>query len=265
LKKTFVALQFCLLLFSLGCSRLPQKESLEPSVVSEPETVKTVSQKKATAKMAIIIDDAGHNLRALDAMLNLPVRLNVAVLPRLYYSKKIAETLHENGFEILLHQPMEPLNVEVDPGPGAIYTTMTEDEVVKTLEENFKQIPHLVGINNHMGSKVTSNKGLMEIVLRTTNKNNLFFIDSVTARSQANEAAKEVGVSIQSRDIFIDNDKDIELIKKQIRRLKDIAQKEGKAIGIGHFFPVTIQAIAQVLPELEAEGVEIVPVSQLLD
>ena len=98
-----------------------------------------------------------------------------------------------------------------------------------------------------MGSKVTSDKELMEIVLKVTYQNQLFFVDSVTTRSKVQEAAEAVGVSVERRDIFIDNDRNVAAIKKQLRQLKQVALKNGEAIGIGHFYPVTIKAIAEVL------------------
>lgn len=254
----------------LGCARTPEKVRLPEQTPVKPEETIVAEEKPGeasipvyTAKVAFIIDDAGHNLKALDETLALPVPVNVAVLPRLGYSKKIAQSLHDNGFEIILHQPMEPKGAGIDPGPGAIYTGMTEEEIKKILEENFKAVPHLVGLNNHMGSKATADQTVMEVVLRTASENNLFFIDSVTSRSKVNEAAENVGVRVLERDIFLDNEKDPAYIKNQIRKLKRVALKKGQAVGIGHFFPVTIQSISEMLPEFEAEGIQVVPVSKL--
>lgn len=259
----------------VGCSRTPKKVVLPSTPITPEETVvpskkvaslpQSVSPQDVQARVAIIIDDAGHNLKPMQSLLALPVRFDIAILPRLKYSKEIANQLHQAGFEIMLHQPMEPKNSQIDPGPGAIYATMTAEQIENVLEENFKSIPHLVGLNNHMGSKATSNQNVMEAVLKTALTHNLFFIDSVTARSKVKEAAEVVGVSILSRDIFLDNDKDPELIKRQMQKLKKIALRDGSAIGIGHFFPVTIDAIAEVLPDYQESGVLIVPVSQLIE
>ncbi len=273
----------------LGCARPPQKEPASlPSVVtptvpekSEPVVVATppvevvqvtppkvappAEVKAKVAKVAIIIDDAGHNLKPMGALLALPVRFNVAVLPRLRHSKTIAEKLHEAGYEIMLHQPMEPIGEGTDPGPGAIRVTMKAEEITNVLEENFKSVPNLVGFNNHMGSKATADQAVMETVLKTALAHKLFFIDSVTSKSKVKEAAEVMGISIRQRDVFLDNEKDIEVIKQQLRQLKKIALKKGSAIGIGHFFPVTVAAIAEVVPEFEADGVEIVPASQLVN
>lgn len=260
MKRSFVFIQICFFLFVLGCSRLPRNSTVVEIGPTPLQPVVPIDLD--LPKVAIIIDDAGHNLRAMENLLSLPVRFNIAVLPRLKYSKEIAETLNESGYEIMLHQPMEPKGA-VNPGPGAIFTTMTEDEIVAVLEENFKTIPHLVGLNNHMGSKATSNQEIMETVLKTTKANQLFFVDSLTTRSKVKEAAEVVGMKVPERDIFLDNELELEAIKQQMRKLKKIALKEGQAIGIGHFYPVTIQAIADVLPEFEEDGVQIVPVSKI--
>lgn len=274
MKQFLIWSQLFFILFSAGCARPPQKQTVSapvavpPAVVEPaeiPAPVKPPIPKKTKARVAIIIDDAGHNLKPMSVLLNLPVRFDIAVLPKLKYSKEVAEQLYAAGYEIMLHQPMEPKNASIDPGPGAILTDMNEEQIQAILEENIKSIPNLVGVNNHMGSKATSSLSIMEVVLKTTEKNKLFFIDSLTSRSKVKEAAEAVGVSVAARDIFLDNDKNPEAIKKQLRKLKNVALSKGSAIGIGHFFPVTIQSISEILPEFEEEGVEVVPVSQLIE
>lgn len=290
MKKLAVLFSFVFLFSAAGCGKgptvkLPKEGAVVPQeVVISPEKGKPAKPQKiakkkgkapksaepvvrapgSPARVAIIIDDAGHNLKALQPILNLPVKINVAILPRLKYSREIAEKLHENGNEVMLHQPMEPDN-KMNPGPGAILTSMKDEEIVETLSKNLAGVPYLAGVNNHMGSKATADERVMEDVLKTTSQRKLFFVDSVTTQSKVREAATAVGVKVGTRDVFLDNDKDPEAIKRQVRRLKDLALKRGSAIGIGHFFPGTIQAIADVLPELQQDGVEVVPVSQLIE
>lgn len=216
-------------------------------------------------RVAIILDDAGHNTQLLDETLNLPFKVNVAILPRLKHSKEIAGTLHQKGYELLLHQPMEPSN-GMDPGPGAILTAMSDEEIQKTLLKNLEAVPHISGVNNHMGSKATTDKRVMEAVLVTASQKKLFFIDSLTAPSKVKEASKSVPQArLEARDLFLDNERDVEAIKKQLRKLKEIAVKQGEAIAIGHFYPETLQALAEMAPEFEKEGIRVVPVSQLVD
>ncbi len=274
MKRYLILFQTLFLLVAIGCSRAPQKTALPPvdsvaigtkevAVIPLPE--KKIPVLKAKALVAIIIDDAGHNLRPMEALSSLPVRFNIAVLPRLKYSKKVARDLYEQGYEIMLHQPMEPKNSAIDPGPGAILVSMNAEEISKILEENFAGIPHLVGFNNHMGSKATMDQTVMEAVLRAGKKSNLFFIDSLTSASKVKAAAKVVDVNILTRDIFLDNERDLNKIKTQLRKLKKVALEKGAAIGIGHFYPLTIQAIEEILPEYEQDQVAIVPVSQFLE
>lgn len=257
----------CAILAVTGCGRVGPSVRLpaEGKVLPQEITLPPVAKPETLARVAIIIDDAGHNLKALPDVLNLPAKVNVAILPGLEHSKEIAEKLHEKGFELMLHQPMEPNSSEMNPGPGAILTSMTDEEIARTLKKNIESLPHISGVNNHMGSKATADKRVMASVLKTTAEQKLFFVDSLTSRSKVREAATEVGVKVGRRDIFIDNEKNPEAIKKQVRQLKKIALKHGQAIGIGHFYPMTLQAIAEVLPELEKDGVQVVPVSKLIE
>ena len=99
--------------------------------------------------------------------LEFPGKLSIAVIPRLAYSKEVAELTHQHGKTVMLHQPMQPLG-KADPGSGAIYVDMSDKDVRKTLNDNLDSIPHVVGFNNHMGSAATSG-GKIEITFGKLN------------------------------------------------------------------------------------------------
>jgi len=219
------------------------------------------------AKVAIVIDDLGLDIERLRDILDIDAPIAVAVLPFLPYSREIAEEASLSGREVLLHLPMEPKDsANNDPGEGAVFTYMSEAEVAGQVRKDIAAIPHIVGINNHMGSKFTENEKLMKIVLETAKERNLFFLDSKTTnKSAAHRLAKEMGLKTASRHVFLDNNKDdVEYIKGQILELIEIAKKRGAAVGIGHPHQTTITAIKEMLPMLN-EDVEVVPLSPLID
>jgi len=217
------------------------------------------------ARVAIIIDDVGYNERALPDAIALTVPVDFAVLPHLPYTQRLAKRLSRAGFEIMLHQPMEPVSHTMDPGPGSIGAEMTREQIKATLAENLQQVPAARGANNHMGSKATASRRLMEIVLPILAQRGLFFVDSLTtSRSVCWQVSKDLGIPIVARDVFLDNVRNREPIIAQLQKLKRLALRRGEAIGIGHFHPVTLLTLEEIAPSFEEEGIEFVFVSEII-
>ncbi len=231
----------------------------------EVELPKEIPVIKKT-RVALIIDDVGTVRRPADAMLEVPARLTWAVLPFTPYAEEYIQAAKERGFEIILHLPMEPIDRRNNPGPGVIKGEWTETEIIEQLEVNLNQVPGAVGVNNHMGSAGTADERLMDIILKYIKDKNIFFVDSMTSdRSVGEVVARRHQVSFNKRDVFIDNQEDIKSKKRALRELMKIALKKGEAIGIGHVRDGTAEAIIEMLPEFEKAGIEIVPVSELID
>jgi len=218
------------------------------------------------AKVAIVIDDMGRDIRRLRDILEIDAPISIAVLPFLPYSKDIATVAGSKGREVLLHLPMEPKDSNNnDPGKGAVFTDMTEAQVTEQVRRDIEAVPYITGVNNHMGSRFTEDERLMRIVLNIAKTKNLFFLDSkTTSKSTGYRLAKEMEVKTASRQVFLDNEEDINYIKGQILELVEIAKKRGSAIAIGHPHPSTIAALKEMIPLLNKD-VDIVTVSSLID
>ena len=133
-------------------------------------------------RIALIIDDIGYSLSHARQFLNLGIPITFAILPRLVYSYELALEIHDNGHEILLHQPMEPYNVEsFDPGPGALYVGDGPDRIKRIIEKNISGVPYAAGVNNHMGSRFTETYKEIREALKFVRENGLFFVDSLTS------------------------------------------------------------------------------------
>jgi polysaccharide deacetylase 2 family uncharacterized protein YibQ len=161
---------------------------------------------------------------------------------------------------------MEPLDYpETDPGEGALLSTMTPDQLIGQLKRNLNVVPFVVGVNNHMGSKLTQDAARMRHVLTVLKKQDLFFVDSYTsADSRCAQTAKRLGLKFARRHVFLDHVQDTHAIRFQIRRLISLANKQGKAIGIGHPYPVTWQVLKEDLKKINTQ-VRIVPVSTIVE
>tara|TARA_R100000750_G_scaffold54621_1_gene40419 strand:- start:298 stop:669 length:372 start_codon:yes stop_codon:yes gene_type:complete len=94
----------------------------------------------------------------------------------------------------------------------------------------------------------------------------LFFVDSRTSgRSVAQQVARQQGLANAGRDIFLDNERDLVKINAQFNKLIRLARQRGQAIAIGHPYPETVHYLQQVLPLMDDAGIQVVPVSSLLD
>jgi len=189
---------------------------------------------KSLGNLVFFIDDAGNNLRELEPFLSLPGPLTIAVLPGLPHSAEAARRIRASGKEVFLHQPMEAIGAQ-NPGPGAIYSGMSAEEIRSILRRNIAEVGPVVGINNHQGSRITMDRDAMETILSFCAENNLLFLDSrTTADTVAPFIASRLGIKIGERDVFIDNEQDRESMLSYITGGLSRAQRNGKAVMIGH-------------------------------
>lgn len=213
-------------------------------------------------RIAIVIDDVGYNKKALHTALSIKRPVTYAVLPHLAYSQRLAATLSDAGYLIILHQPMEATK-NLDTGPGAIMMDMTEQQIRETLEANLQSIPQARGVNNHMGSAVTADATLVRVILGQVNRSGLFFLDSVTGQTVCSTVAAEMGIPIYTRDVFLDNTHEKQYIDGQLNQLIDVAFNRGWAVGIGHFHPVTMETIHDKLDDFDRQGIKLVYLNEL--
>ncbi len=216
-------------------------------------------------RIALIIDDIGFSPCRAKQFLGLDIPITYSILPRLHYSRSLASEIHHAGHEIMLHQPMEPFNPEVDPGPGALYVGDGAERIVGVMEENISEIPFATGVNNHMGSRFTACRKEMRRALEVIKGKDLFFVDSLTSsRSKAYETARSLHMVTACRNIFLDTRLNENDISMQLRRLRRRAFQFGEAIGIGHPFPETARAVGRFVKSLEKSNIILAHVSDLL-
>jgi len=236
-----------------------------PTSEATPLPKVTPKRKRASGSgdIVLIIDDLGFDGQPLDRLMALDPNINASILPNGTRTAEFARRLNARGFEILCHLPMEPRGGET-PGRNAILTSMSDDEIARVTRENIQAVPHAVGVNNHMGSRATSDRRVMTSVLRALPEE-LYFIDSRTAAgSVAEDVARELNVPTAARHVFLDDVATEGAVRKQLRELAEAAEKRGVAIGIGHPYPVTMRVLAEELPELRARGFRLVRASEVV-
>lgn len=225
-------------------------------------------QENKPNKLAVIIDDFGNDQKGTEEMLNLPVKITVAVMPFLPTSKKDAEAAHKQGHDVIIHMPMEPKQGRSSwLGPGAILSSLADEEIRKRMEEAIDSVPYAVGINNHMGSKVTGDERVMSIVLDVCRERGLFFVDSKTNyHSVVGKLAAKKGLPSIANDIFLDDVHTVQHVSKQLQTAAQHAEERTSCIAIGHvgvYGIRTAEALKGTIPELQKK-VEFVGISDLV-
>lgn len=233
--------------------------------ITAGEERQTSLQSPGPAYLAIVIDDLGNEYSRDIQSVHLPGPVACAMLPRTPYAAELAEAAHLHGKEVILHQPMEPLGNQ-DPGPGALFRTTGKADFVTILMENLASIPHVSGVNNHMGSLLTGQTQQMGWMMKALQKRGeLFFVDSRTDyRSKAQRAASYYQIPQTRRDVFLDNDQQEAAISEQLRLAIRKAKETGSALAIGHPYQATFNVLKRQLPELERHGVVLVSVAELI-
>ncbi len=221
---------------------------------------------RSSPQLALIIDDGGYNMENFKEMLGIGKPITYAILPFTPHAREAALLAHREGSEVMLHLPMEPHNGEQYAlEKDTVRIGMESRQVQKILEDALKQVPHVRGINNHMGSKATEDPQVMEALMQVLKKEGLYFIDSNTSfQTLGPEMARKAGVASRRNDQFIDREKKIEAIKNAIRLAMRKAKQEGRAVAIGHPHPLTARAIKEMISEIEKEGIRLVFASEVV-
>lgn len=234
----------------------------------QPAADKRQGEMKPDKKVAIIIDDFGNGQGGTEEMLSLPIKLTVAIMPFLPTSKTDAELAHKQGHDVIVHMPMEPK--QGNPkwlGPGAITSNMSNEEIRKRVEEAIDNVPYAVGMNNHMGSKITGDERIMSIVLEVCRERGLFFVDSKTNyHSVVGKLAVQMGMPPVANNIFLDDRHTVSHVSKQMKAVETWASEHQNCVTIGHVGvqgKKTAEAIRQSITGMQ-NSVSFVGISDLV-
>ncbi len=246
---------------STETASVPILASPKPQV--PPNAPSAGESAKGPPRIAIVIDDMGVDRRRTARALKLPGRVTFSFLP---YAKDIqaqADQARAEGHDVMLHVAMEPESAEIDPGPNVLLTGLPDDELRASLDWNLRQMTGYAGVNNHMGSRFTRDLASMRVVMAELRARGLFFLDSLTSRdSVGSRTAREAGVPVVRRDVFIDHRDDPDFVAAQLAKVARLAKKSGLAVAIGHPRDHTLAALEAWLPEMQAAGFVLIGVSE---
>ncbi len=235
------------------------------AVLPRPAPVPAAASTPAPAGVvAIIFDDAGATLAQLEPVLALGRAVTVAVLPGLPASTAVAERAGAAGVQVILHLPLEAEESERALGPGGVTTAMSDGASAAQVRAGLDGLPGVVGVSGHMGSRATADRRVMAAVLSVVRERGLFFVDSrTTIETVGAIVAREMGIPVAERAVFLDNEDDPAYITAQVRRVIELARQRGSAVAIGHVQKQTAEVLRGLLSEFDRAGIVFVPVSML--
>jgi len=248
-------------------------EKTEDKSVSTPDMTAIESYKYTWSKtdamppVVIIIDDFGQNAgQLLDDFSALPEEIAFSILPDLPYTQTAARLAGRTNHETLIHIPMQALDHKANPGKRYLQTGMDKYAISDLLQDFYAQIPNAIAANNHMGSEVTADLSTMISILEELDNLGLYFLDSATTnKSAAFTAAKNLGLKIGKRDIFLDvpDNSDATIINK----IEGLAKYKGRnepVVIITHCHNrEKLNALQKFLTQIDNMGIELISVSKL--
>ena len=218
-----------------------------------------------TPRLAIIIDDLGSDRSVAEAVFALGYPLTVSVLPNHEQSTEIDQEARRRGFEVMLHLPMQSVANET-PEAQELRPGMAASDVTAMLDQFLQSVPDASGVNNHQGSQATADPALMDELMPALRDHRLFYVDSrTTAATVAYETAQDFGVRSAFRNVpFLDDVAEVPAVRKQLELALREARQKGQAVAIGHPHAATLEALREVLPKAQSEGIRLVHVSELV-
>ncbi len=253
--------------FSFDYSESSKSLQLEVKVMDRVTHRLTFLYPESRSRVAIVIDDLGKESRISREILDWDLPLTLSILPFTPHAKSIASEAHQKGRDVILHLPMEPHGYpKIQPGEGALLEKMNGEGLLRQLSKDIEGIPYIKGVSNHMGSRLMEDPEKMKIILSELKRRKLFFFDSrTTPQTMGLQTAKSLGLRASERSLFLDNSQKEEDIKQQLENLILLALSKGKAIAIGHPHPSTIKSLREMIPKMQEMGIEIVPLSDLIE
>ncbi|MSN96721.1 divergent polysaccharide deacetylase family protein [Campylobacter sp. FMV-PI01] len=231
----------------------PKKQKLEIPPQNNAIKTDSVQQTKSNKpKLVIIIDDVSLKSH-VDEIKNINLKLTPSIFPPTKHHKNTPKFAKE--FEcFMIHLPLEAINFN-SPEIGTLTTKSTKDEIEKTIKNIRKNFPNAKFINNHTGSKFTSDEKSMTMLFEALLKHDFIFLDSKTINtSKVKKVAQKFNQPYIVRDLFLDHENDIKAIKKKLKNSVEMAKKKGFAIVIGHPKSNTFKALKnsdEILKDVE--------------
>lgn len=218
-------------------------------------------------KIALVIGGMGLSEAPTRlAVQRLPSAVSLAFTP---YGENLQDWVSQAraaGHEVLLELPMEPYDYpENDPGPHALLTSLSAAENTDRLEWIMSRFSGYAGVINYFGGKFSTSEAALGPVMAELKGRGLMIVDNQSAsRSRISDIANQINMPFVAAATQVDKDLTSAGIDAQLSELEKKALAEGFAAGVGAPLPLTIERIALWAEQLKARGINLVPVTALI-
>ncbi len=236
------------------------KISACPVKAKQLKRVKKIDKKHPI--LAIIMDDIGTK-EQVEKLLALEMKITPSIFPST--QKHLHTPEYAKRFPCyMVHTPMEAYHFK-RVEENTLKVSDSKREIEEKIEAIKKDFPKLAAINNHTGSKFTSDAKAMDNLFCALDKFGIFFVDSRTSvDTKARAISKLHHRDLLERDTFLDNEPDVRYIKSQILKSVKRAKRKGLSIAICHPREETFEALREAKKEGLFRGVKLVYIDSLL-
>ncbi|MFC2427464.1 MAG: divergent polysaccharide deacetylase family protein [Campylobacter sp.] len=221
--------------------------------ISEDKKSKIYSKLGAKPRLVIIIDDVAYR-HQVDAIKSVNLKLTPSFFPATSAHPETPILSRRFSF-YMIHLPMQALGGFKGAEIGTLTVNDDYEKIAKKLQSIKRDFPNLKYINNHTGSRFTSDAAAMDRLMRAMRDENLIFVDSkTTSPTKVYGAAKKYSMPYIARDVFLDHDGSKAAVRKQLKYAVELAKKRSYAIAIGHPHKNTIEVLqesSKLLQEVE--------------
>jgi polysaccharide deacetylase 2 family uncharacterized protein YibQ len=200
------------------------------------------------------------------AIRDLPEDVTLAFAPYGSSLGRWAGRAREDGHEILLQVPMEPIGYpQKNPGDHTLLTSAGGAANAKNLQWAMSRITSYTGVMNYMGARFLADQQATRSLLEELVARGIFFLDDGSSgQSTAAAVGGAIRAPVVTADLTIDKQRSSRQIEKQLENLEQIARNKGVAVGIASAFPTTVRTLAAWIPLARERGVALVPASAAL-
>lgn len=220
---------------------------------------------RSKPRVAIIVGGLGLNSglteRAID---ELPAEISLAFAP---YAKDLefwTRKARKAGHEILIELPMEGYGPNQEAlGAAALLSTRTEQENLQRLDWLMSRFGGYFAATNYMGAKFSANDAVLKPVLKKLREAGVGYIDDTGAALRAGG----VRAAVTTVDKMISpapSDDSRRVVRRELKALEQIAQRDGAALGKTYAYAVTLDEIVAWADALEEKGLSAAPASTIL-
>lgn len=216
---------------------------------------------------AIIIDDIGLKREFEREFVNLDAEIAFSVLPNMPFTREMAHYIHQKGLIVMAHLPMEPHKTEtMNSMLPWLRVGMRKFELQGILDQILTENPYAVGANNHTGSRLSISGPELAVILDYLREKGFFYVDSrTTPDTIAYQMALQRGIPTTQRNVFFDDEDTRDAVIIQCERFIELAQRNGRVVGIGHPHESTLQVLREYLPKFRQANITLVPITSLLE